>query len=66
MKMYNFLFRTQLGWECEYPHYETDADAMMAARRQLQNRDDAVMVSVYLHEDDDTCGIKKFVVAYDK
>lgn len=66
MKMYFFNINTSTGWEHKYPYHECDADAMQDARRELQSRDDANMIAVYRHEDHDTCGIKHFVVAYDK
>ena len=64
MKMYMINKREQSGWEQEYHDFECDADAMMYARRQLG--DTCSMVSVYRHEDRDTCGIKQFVAAYDR
>lgn len=64
MKMYHFNKREQIGWEPEYRDFECDADAMMYARTLLGDNCD--MVSVYRHEDHDTCGIKQFVAAYER
>lgn len=62
--MYHIHKRTQNGWEDKYIHADCDADAMMSARRELDET--CSMVSIYRHEDEDTCGIKHFVAAYDR
>lgn len=62
--MYFINKRKQNGWEHEYIHADCDADAMAYCRHQLD--DTCVMVAVYRHEDNDTCGIKHFIAAYDR
>lgn len=64
MAMYCINKRVQDGWEQEYPQFECDADAMQYGRNQLS--DTCIMVSVYRHDDHDTCGRKKFIAAYDR
>lgn len=53
----------QGGWESKYQHFDNDADAMTWARNELG--DTCNMVALYRHENEDTCGIKHFVVSYD-
>ena len=62
--MYFLNKHVQGGWEHEYEHFGSDADAMTWARNQLD--DTCNMVALYRHEDEDTCGIKHFVVSYDR
>lgn len=62
MAMYFINKRVQDEWEHEYPQFECDADAMEYGRNQLS--DTCIMVSVYRHEDQNTCGRIKFVAAY--
>lgn len=64
MAMYFINKRVQDGWEHEYPHFDCDADAMIYGRNQLG--DTCTMVAIYRHEDEDTCGIKHFLVSYDR
>jgi len=64
MKMYHILKREQNGWESEYRHFKADADAMMYGRNQLG--DTCSMVSIYRHEDNDTCGRKTHIASYDR
>lgn len=63
--MYLINLRQQDGWHQEYRHFETDADAMISARNLLATTE-SIMVAVYRHRDLDTCGVKDFVVAYDR
>lgn len=59
-----FLNKHNKGnWEPKYQHFDNDADAMTWARSELCN--DCDMVSLYRHEDEDSCGIKHFVVSYE-
>ena len=64
MPMYFINMRVQGGWEHEYPHFAEDADAMIYGRNKLG--DTCSMVAIYRHEDEDTCGVKHFLVAYDR
>lgn len=64
MAMYFINKRVLGGWEHDYQHFSDDADAMVYARNQLS--DTCSMVAVYRHEDNDTCGRKQFLVAYDR
>lgn len=61
--MYFINMRVQDGWEHKYEHFECDADAMMYGRSLLG--DTCKMVAIYRHLDNDTCGIKEFIAAYD-
>ena len=64
MTMYFINKRVQGGWEHEYVYFNHDADAMVYGRNQLG--DTCSMVAVYRHDDYDTCGIKRFLVSYDR
>lgn len=63
--MYFINIRTSIGWEHRYIDFTCDADAMVHARHILHGSD-VSMVAVYRHRDRNTCGIKDFVVAYDR
>lgn len=64
MAMYFINMRVKDGWEHEYPHFEDDADAMIYGRNKLGAT--CSMVAIYRHDDEDTCGVKHFLVAYQR
>lgn len=61
--MYCLNKHHQGEWEQKYEHFDNDADAMTWARSELGN--ECNMVSLYRHDDDDSCGIKHFIAGYE-
>lgn len=61
--LYHFSYYTEKEHKDEYHHISSDADAMMAARKTMRI-ENAETIYIYRHKDENTCGIKEFVVCY--